>query len=96
MRRFSRRLSPRPVYWLMAGVSGVMLFASSLPSVLYVSYRMLWSLSPGADVAYAVYAFAVPATLVLAGSGPDRIGRRPVLLVVLASLIGSDGAVHVG
>jgi hypothetical protein len=30
----------------MAGVIGVALVASSIPSVLYRSYRILWSLSP--------------------------------------------------
>ena len=64
----SHTLSPRCAYVLMASVIGLALFASSIPSVLYDTYRRLWSLSPLVlTLVYAVYAFGVLGTLLLAG-----------------------------
>jgi MFS family permease len=87
-RRSPRRLSPRAAYALMAAVIGLALFASGTPSPLYSTYRALFSLSPiMVTLVYATYAFGVLATLLLAGSVSDTVGRRPVLLVALGSLM---------
>ena len=51
---------------------------------------MLWHFSPlTLTLVYATYAFGVLATLLLAGGVSDDVGRRPVLLVALAMLMGS-------
>src|SRR3954452_5036851 len=80
-----RTLPNRVAYALVASVIGLGLYAS-----LYRSYSVLWNFSPlTLTLIYATYAFGVLATLLLAGSVSDRVGRRPVLLVSLAGLMGS-------
>jgi MFS family permease len=83
-----RTLSPRLAYALVAGVIGLALFASGTPSPLYGTYRELWGFSPAVlTLVYATYAFGVLASLVLAGRISDEVGRRPVLLVALGTLM---------
>ena len=83
-----RTLSPAAAYALAAGLIGLALFASGVPSPLYVIYRELWGFSPLVlTLVYASYAVGVLATLILAGRLSDDVGRRPVLLVALSSLM---------
>jgi MFS family permease len=85
-----RTLPNRVAYVLAASVIGLGLFASLTPSPLYRSYSVLWHFSPlTLTLIYATYAFGVLATLLLAGSVSDVVGRRPVLLAALAGLMGS-------
>jgi MFS family permease len=85
-----RTISPRWAYVLVAAVIGLALFASGTPSPLYGVYRQLWGFSPVVlTLVYATYAFGVLTTLVLAGRVSDDVGRRPVLLVALGTLMGS-------
>jgi MFS family permease len=82
------RLSPTAAYGLAAGVIGLGLYASVTPSPLYRSYSALWHFSPlTLTLVYATYAFAVLATLLLAGRVSDIVGRRPVLVWSLAGLM---------
>jgi MFS family permease len=87
----NRRTLSQPVaYALVAYVIGLALFASGTPSPLYATYRELWGFSPVVlTLVYAVYAFGVLASLILAGRVSDEVGRRPVLLVALGSLMGA-------
>jgi MFS family permease len=86
----SRTLTPAWAYGLAAAIIGLALFASGTPSPLYGTYRALWGLSPVVlTLVYATYAFGVLATLLLAGTISDHVGRRPVLLVALATLMGA-------
>src|SRR3954447_1549207 len=83
-----RTQSPRLAYSLVAAVIGLQLFASSTPSPLYGTYRALWGFSPVVlTLVYAIYAVGVLAALLLAGRISDEAGRRPVLLVALATLM---------
>jgi hypothetical protein len=83
-----RVLAPRVAYVLMAAVIGLALLASGTPSPLYGTYRVIWSLSPLVlTLVYATYAFGVLTTLLLAGPVSDSVGRRPVLLLALGSLM---------
>jgi predicted MFS family arabinose efflux permease len=83
-----RTLAPRLAYGLVASVIGLALFASITPSPLYGIYRELWGFSPLVlTLVYATYAFGVLTTLVLAGRVSDQVGRRPVLLVALGTLM---------
>ena len=85
-----RTLSPRLAYALAGSIIGLALFASGTPSPLYGTYRELWGFSPLVlTLVYATYAFGVLAALLLAGRVSDDVGRRPVLLASLATLIGS-------
>src|ERR671930_61059 len=86
-----RTLSPRLAYAHVAAVIGLALFASGAPSPLYGTYRELWGFSPVVlTLVYATYAFGVLAALLLAGRLSDEVGRRPVLLVALAALMGAS------
>src|SRR3954451_21308136 len=81
------RLSPRLAYALVAAVIGLALFASGTPSPLYGTYRELWGFSSEVlTLIYATYAFGVLAALVFAGRISDQWGRRPVLILALATL----------
>jgi MFS family permease len=86
-----RPLSERSAYALVAGIIGVALFASATPSPIYGIYRQEWGFSPSVlTLIYATYAFGVLAALLLAGRVSDEVGRRPVLLVALGSLLGAS------
>src|SRR3954470_6251488 len=88
--RMTRTLSPRLSYALSGGIIGLALLASGTPSPLYGVYRELWGFSPVVlTLVYATYAFGVLTTLVLAGRVSDDVGRRPVLLVALGTLLGT-------
>jgi MFS family permease len=85
-----RTLTPRVAYAHAAAVIGLALFASGTPSPLYGTYRELWGFSPLVlTLVYATYAFGVLGALLLAGRVSDDVGRRPVLLVALGTLMGS-------
>lgn len=80
-----RRYGP---FALVTAVIGLALFASATPSPLYETYRELWDLSPVVlTLVYALYPVGVLASLLVAGRVSDDIGRRPVLLVALGSLL---------
>ena len=79
------RLGRRPAFWLLALTLGLLLFASSAPSPLYVVYQSSWGFSAiTLTSVFAVYALALLATLIAAGSLSDHVGRRPALLLALA------------
>ena len=85
-----RTLSPRTAYALAAAIIGLALFASGVPSPLYGIYLQLWGFSPLVlTLVYAIYAFGVLTTLVLAGRLSDDVGRRPVLIGALGVLMGA-------
>jgi MFS family permease len=84
-------LSQRAAYALSGGIIGLALFASGTPSPLYGIYRELWGFSPLVlTLIYATYAFGVLAALVFAGRVSDEVGRRPVLLVALGTLLATS------
>ncbi len=80
----SAKLSRTAAFWLLAGTLGLLLFASSAPSPLYIVYQSEWGFSEIALTSvFAVYALALLGALLIAGSVSDRVGRRPTLLVAL-------------
>lgn len=85
-----RVLSNRAAYLLAAFVIGLGLFASATPSPLYRSYSVLFDFSPlTLTLIYATYSLGVLASLLVLGSSSDDVGRRPVLLVSLGTLMTS-------
>src|SRR3954464_14315649 len=85
-----RTLSPRVAYAHVAAVIGLALFASGTPSPLYGTYRERCGFSPVVlTLVYATYAFGVLVTLIVAGRISDEVGRRPVLLTALGTLVGA-------
>jgi MFS family permease len=89
--RSRRALPPGAAYWLAAAVIGLCLFASVVPSPLYHLYAVTWHFSSlTLTLIYATYAFGVLAALLTAGRVSDQVGRRPVLLAALATLMVSS------
>lgn len=85
-----RRLGPGPAFVLTAGVIGLCLAASALPSPLYKLYATSWHLAASTvTLVYATYCFGVLAALLLFGRVSDTWGRRPVVAVGLTGLLAS-------
>jgi MFS family permease len=83
-----RTLSPPVAYALAGAIIGLALFASGTPSPIYGIYRELWGFSPLVlTLVYATYAFGVLTALLLAGRVSDDVGRRPVLLAAIGTLM---------
>jgi predicted MFS family arabinose efflux permease len=72
-------------FWTMATILSALLFASAVPSPLYVVYQDEWAFSSiTLTSVFAVYAIALLAALLVFGSISDHIGRRPTLIAALA------------
>ncbi|MGH3156406.1 MAG: MFS transporter [Streptosporangiaceae bacterium] len=81
-------LPQRTAYLLAAAVIGLCLVGSVVPSPLYPLYAAAWHFSAlTVTLVYATYAFGVLAALLLAGRVCDQIGRRPVLITAIGSLM---------
>lgn len=80
--RASRQMSRG--FWIVAAISFLYLFAASAPSPLYGTYAARWHFSPTTVTAvFGVYALTLLATMLLAGSLSDAVGRRPVITAAL-------------
>src|SRR3954453_844781 len=87
----SRRLGPTAAFVLVAGIIGLALYASATPTPLYDIYQAEWHFSTLVlTLVYAIYPLGVLAALLTVGRISDVIGRRPVLVVALLGLIGTD------
>jgi MFS family permease len=85
-----RTLERRTAFWLLAVTLAALLFASSVPSPLYVIYQTEWDFSAlTLTGVFAVYALALLSALLVTGSLSDHLGRRPVLLAALAVEVGA-------
>jgi MFS family permease len=85
--RLSERLAlPRPVsFWVTAAMLVLFLYASAAPTPLYRVYQAKWGFSAATLTAvFAIYVLFVLATLLIFGSLPDHIGRRPLILAAIA------------
>jgi MFS family permease len=79
------KLTHPVAFWLLAVILGLLLFASSAPSPLYIVFQAQWHFSAiTLTSVFAVYALGLLASLVIAGSVSDHAGRRPTLLIALA------------
>ena len=77
-------------FWLIAGVLGLLVFASSAPSPLYGVYQQKWQFSATTLTAiFGVYALALIVTLLVVGALSDYVGRRPVIVGALVVEIGA-------
>ena len=94
------RALPRSVaFWLVAATTAMVLAASSVPSPLYAVYQLEFGFSAlTLTLIFAVYVFALMASLLTVGRLSDYVGRRVVLagaLVVeagaMALFLGADG-----
>ncbi|RUM25761.1 MFS transporter [Rhizobium vallis] len=76
--------SPRPSIGFHALTLATFFGASSVPTPLYRIYQANFSISPVLiTVIFAVYAFALLAALLTAGSISDHLGRKPVIFFAL-------------
>lgn len=83
----TRRTLPAPAaFALLTSILVTLLASSSAPTPLYATYQARWGFSPVTiTVIFGVYAVAVLASLLVAGSLSDHIGRRPVLIGALGT-----------
>src|SRR3984957_3066920 len=83
----TRRVFPAPVaFGLLTSILVTLLASSSAPTPLYATYQARWGFSPVTiTVIFGVYAVAVLASLLVAGSLSGPVGRRPVLIVALGA-----------
>lgn len=78
------RLPAMPVFVGEVVAFIALMFAAGAPSPLFVLYQREWGFPTWLlTVAFAIYAFTLLATLLVAGSLSDYIGRRPVLIAAL-------------
>ncbi|GAA1367470.1 MFS transporter [Catellatospora chokoriensis] len=87
-----RSLSPTVAFTGTALAFASLYLAAGAPTPLFVLYQRQWGFAPSMlTVAFAAYAFALLAALLVAGSLSDHVGRRPVLvgalLVELVSML---------
>ncbi len=81
-----RTLPARAAFWLLTSILVTLLASSSAPTPLYATYQAHWDFSPVTiTVIFGVYAVAVLASLLVAGSLSDHVGRRPVLIGALGA-----------
>ncbi len=83
----TRRVLPTPVaFGLLTSILVTLLASSAAPTPLYATYQARWGFSPVTiTVIFGVYAVAVLASLLVAGSLSDHVGRRPVLIGALGA-----------
>src|ERR1700722_4229257 len=83
----TRRVFPAPVaFGLLTSILVTLLASSSAPTPLYATYQARWGFSPVTiTVIFGVYAVAVLASLLVAGSLSDHVGRRPVVIGALGA-----------
>jgi len=78
------RLPAAFAFPLLAAVLFGFFFAASAPSPLFLVFQHDWGFSPVLlTVAFAIYAIALLASLLVAGSLSDHVGRKPVVLGAL-------------
>ena len=79
------RLRNTTAFWLLAAILMALLFASAVPSPLYVVFQDEWGFSSiTLTSVFAVYAIALLVALLVVGSISDHVGRRPTLAAALA------------
>ncbi|MFW3170146.1 MFS transporter [Geodermatophilus sp. CPCC 206100] len=80
----SRRVPRGVSFWTAAALLVLVLGAAGVPSPLYRVYQEEFGFSPGVlTTIFGIYAFALLATLLVAGALSDHVGRRPVLVAGL-------------
>ena len=85
-----RRLRPMAAFLGTSLTFLAVALAVGAPSPLFVLYQQEWGFAPWLlTVAFAIYAITLLATLLVAGSLSDHIGRRPVLIGALAVQVGA-------
>jgi MFS family permease len=78
------RLARAHAFWFLTITLGLLLFASSAPSPLYIVYQQRWGFSEiTLTSVFAIYALALLVALLVAGAVSDHAGRRPTLLFAL-------------
>ncbi|CAL9376432.1 Multidrug resistance protein MdtL [Streptomyces sp. enrichment culture] len=78
--------------WGVVAASVAVAFGAGAGSPLFVLYQRQWGFSDWElTAAFTVYAVTLLATLLVAGSASDHIGRRPVLVVAMLLLLVTSG-----
>lgn len=78
------RLPAAAAFPLLALLLFAYFFAAAAPTPLFIVFQRAWGFSSSMlTVAFAIYALALLASLLVAGSLSDYVGRRPVMFVAL-------------
>jgi hypothetical protein len=93
------RMGRALAFWSSVWVLAVVMAGSALVSPLYQVYQAQWRFSPTTlTTVFAVYAAALLAVLLVAGSLSDHAGRRPMMAMAMvaeaaaaAMFLGADG-----
>src|SRR3954470_12500559 len=86
----SRTLSPTAAFAGIAAVFAAFFLAAGAPTPLLALRQQEWGFSAGTlTLAFAVYALALLAAVLVGGSLSDHVGRRPVLLGALVGELAS-------
>ncbi|MGY1813008.1 MFS transporter [Blastococcus sp. SYSU D00820] len=86
----SRTPSRAGAFWSVTALLLLVLAASGVPSPLYRVYQERFDFTSGVlTTVFAVYAFALLASLLVVGALSDHLGRRPVLAAGLALQAGA-------
>src|SRR5690349_19921296 len=84
----AQRTTQSWAYALILVASGVALGVSGVPAPLYGLYQKEWHFSPlTTTIVFAVYAVAALAAVLVSGKISDVVGRKPVLLGALATMV---------
>src|SRR5882672_6841027 len=79
-----RTLTPMAAFAGTALAFAAFFLAGGAPTPLLVFYQREWGFAPGVlTIAFAVYAIALLASLVVVGALSDHVGRRPVLIAAI-------------
>ncbi|MEV4234944.1 MULTISPECIES: MFS transporter [unclassified Nocardia] len=83
-----QQTSQRWAYALILAASGVALGVSGVPAPLYGMYQKEWHFTPlTTTFVFAVYALAALAAVLVSGRISDVVGRKPVLLGAIVTMI---------
>lgn len=75
---------------LLAAILFLFFVSASVPTPLFVVFQERWGFSPGMlTVAFGIYSLVLLATLLVAGSLSDHLGRKPVIVAALATQVAS-------
>lgn len=83
--------SYRSGFWTAAAVIALALWGSAAPTILYPLYSRDWAIgTTETGLLFAVYPAVLVVVLLMLGNLSDTLGRRRVILIGLAALVGGE------
>lgn len=83
--------SYRSGFWTAAAIIALALWGSAAPTILYPLYSQDWAIgTTETGLLFAVYPAVLVVVLLVLGNLSDTLGRRRIILIGLAALIGGE------